>query len=83
MPLPSSVLGKGTVMICAILAAGKSIFIHTDSVWSVKMRVTRHCKRCNAELSDIGIRTKPKIYCSVCREISRMEKKWERLGVQT
>ena len=47
------------------------------------MRVTRHCKRCNAELSDIGIRTKPKIYCSVCREISRMEKKWERLGVQT
>ena len=31
------------------------------------------CKRCLTPLSEIGIRTKPKIYCPMCKEISKME----------
>ena len=37
------------------------------------MRNSRKCRRCSVPLSEIGIRTKPKIYCPICKEISKME----------
>jgi len=46
-------------------------------------RAIRLCKRCGLELSDIGIRTKPKIYCPLCKEISRMERlTWRQNGIK-
>ena len=40
--------------------------------WSYLKRVLL-CKRCGVTLSEIGIRTKPKIYCPMCKEISKVE----------
>jgi len=37
------------------------------------MRVPRLCHRCGIPLSEIGIRTKPKVYCPICKDISKLE----------
>lgn len=39
----------------------------------------RFCRRCGIQLSEIGIRTKPKLYCPICKDISKVEtiKTWK------
>ena len=39
----------------------------------------KECRRCGIPLSEIGIRTKPKIYCPICKEVSKVEamKVWQ------
>jgi len=37
------------------------------------LRGLKLCKKCGIQLSEIGIRTKPKIYCPICKEVSKME----------
>ena len=37
------------------------------------LKIDRLCQRCGIHLSEIGIRTKPKIYCPMCKDISKVE----------
>ena len=31
------------------------------------------CHRCGIPLSEIGITTKPKVYCPICKDVSKLE----------